>query len=253
MANRNLVLSGAALAGVLLATAPSMAQTYPRESTPAERAQTERLNAEQASQPDVVIVARADDKVPADVAAYNAQVAQANAQSQAQYDAQLRDYQQKKQTYEQQHQNYQQQLGAYQDRLANPPPVVVEERHVVVHDAPVVVEERRAPVVVEERRAPVIVEEHVVPFPGRNLVELHDLANPDRDIGGLPVADRAGVIVGKFGHMTYQDQGREKAVITLNNNKSIAITGEHLRLDPNRDTVVADLTYDELNSMPARF
>jgi hypothetical protein len=53
--------------------------------------------------------------------------------------------------------------------------------------------------------------------------------------------------------MTYQDGGREKAVITLNNNKSVAVADDHLRLDPDRDTVVADLTYDELNSMPARF
>jgi hypothetical protein len=68
----------------------------------------------------------------------------------------------------------------------------------------------------------------------------------------LPVADRGGVVVGHFSHMTYQDEGREKAVITLNNNKSIAVTGDHLRLDPDRDTVLADLTYDELNSMPAR-
>jgi len=238
MLNRNLMLGGAAgfaLAGVLLATAPSMAQKLPRESTPAERAATEQLNEQQASQPDVVVAVRADDRVPADVAAYNAQVAQDNAQAQAQYNAQLKDYQDKKQSFEQQNQNYQQQLGDYRAELANPPPVVVEEHHVIVHDAPVVVEE------------------HAVPFPGRNLVDLHDLANPDRDVGGLPVADRAGVIVGKFGHMTYQDGGREKAVIMLNNNKSIAITGDHLRLDPNRDTVLADLTYDELNSMPARF
>ncbi len=235
MANRKLVLSGVALAGALLATAPSMAQKLPRESTPAERAATEQLNEQQASQPDVIVGVRTDDRVPGEIAAYNAQVAQDNAQAQAQYNAQLKDYQNKKQSFEQQNQTYQQQLGDYKDQLANPPPVVVEERHVVVHDAPVVVEE------------------HAVPFPGPNLVDLRDLANPDRDIGGLPVADRAGVIVGKFGHMTYQDGGREKAVITLNNNKSVAITGDHLRLDPNRDTVLADLTYDELNSMPARF
>jgi len=236
MRNRSLVLSsvaGFAFAGVLLA--PVMAQPLPRESTPAERAQTERLNEQQASQPDVIVGVRTDDQVPADIAAYNAEVAQANAQSQAQYDAQVKDYQAKTQTYEQQHQNYQQQLGAYKEQLANPPPVVVEEHHVVVHDAPVVVEE------------------HAVPFPDRRLIDLHDLDNPDREIAGLPVADRAGYVVGRFGHMTYQDEGREKAVITLKNNKSIAVTGEHLRLDPDHDTVVADLTYDELNSMPARF
>jgi hypothetical protein len=82
---------------------------------------------------------------------------------------------------------------------------------------------------------------------------LRDVRNPDREIAGLPVADRGGVVVGHFRHMTYQDGGRERAVITLNNNKTIAVADDHLRLDPDRDTVVADLTYDELNSMPARF
>jgi hypothetical protein len=118
MTKRNLVLAafaGCAFAGVLLATAPSMAQLHPRESTPAERAETERLNAEQASQPDVIVAVRTDETVPADIAAYNAQVAQDNAQAQSQYNAQLKDYQDKKQSFEQQNQNYQQQLGDYKD------------------------------------------------------------------------------------------------------------------------------------------
>jgi len=236
MKNRNLVLGSVAsfaLAGAVVMTAPSFAQQTPRESTPAERAATELLNAQQASQPDVVVAVRADDRVPADVAAYNAQVAQANAQAQTQYNAQLKDYQDKKGAYDAQTQRYQQQLGAYNEQLENPPPVIVEEHHVVVeHPAVVTVEPG---------------------FPGRPLVDLNDLDNPDREIGGFPVADRAGYVVGHFRHMTYQDEGRLKAVITLNNNKTVAVTEDHLRLDPDRDRVVADLTYDELNNMPARF
>jgi len=232
MKNHNLVLGSVAsfaLVGAVLATAPSVAQSLPRESTPAERAETESLNAQEASQPGVVVTTHQED-----VAAYNAQVAQNNAAAQARYNSQLRDYQDKKQAYEQQNQLYQQQLGEYAAEVANPP-VVVEEHHVIVHDAPV------------------ITEEHIVPFPGRALIDLRDIDNPDREIAGLPVADRAGVVVGHFRHMTHQDAGREKAVITLNNNKTVAVTDEHVRLDPARNTVVADLTYDELNTMPARF
>jgi hypothetical protein len=234
MKNHNLVLGSVAsfaVAGALLTAAPSFAQGYPRESTPAERAATESLNAQQASQPDVVVAVRTDDRVPADIAAYNAQVAQANANAQAQYNAQLKDYQDKKSAYDAQAQTYQQRLGDYQDQLANPP-VVVEEHHVIVDEPAVVTVEP--------------------PFPGRPLLDLNDLDNPS-SIGGLPVADRAGVVVGHFRNMTYQDEGRPKGVITLNNNKMVAVGDEHLRLDPDRDTVVADLTYDELNNMPARF
>ena len=241
MKNRNLVLGSVAsfaFTGVLLATAPSIAQSLPRESTPAERAATESLNAQQASQPDIIVGVRTEERasVPADIAAYNAQVAQNNAAAEAQYNSQLKDYQNKKQAYDQQNQTYQQQLGAYKDELANPP-VVVEERHVIV-DRPAVVE-------------PPAVVTIAPPFPGKPLIDLNHV--DERDIAGLPVADRGGVVVGHFSRMTFQDGGREKAVITLNNNKAVAVTDDHVRLDPDRNMVVADLTFDELNSMPARF
>jgi len=235
MKNRNLVLGSVAsfaFTGLLLATTPSIAQIQPRESTPAERAATESLNEQQASGPDIIVGVRTQEQVPPDVAAYNAQVAQNNAANEAQYNSQLRDYQAKKNAYDRQDQAYQQQLDTYKDQLANPP-VVIEEHHVIV-DRPAVV-----------TVAP--------PFPGRSLIDLRDVRDPDRQIGGLPVADRGGAVVGHFRHMTNQDGGREKAVITLNNNKTIAVMDDHLRLDPDRDTVVADLTFDELNSMPARF
>jgi hypothetical protein len=92
-----------AFMGVLLATAPTMAQLQPRESTPAERAETESLNTQQASEPDIIVGVRTQDQasVPPDIAAYNAQVAQNNAAAEAQYNAKLKDYQDKKQAYEQ--------------------------------------------------------------------------------------------------------------------------------------------------------
>ena len=67
-----------------------------------------------------------------------------------------------------------------------------------------------------------------------------------------PVEDRAGHRVGHFRHLTFQD-GREEAVITLHNNKTIVLDDEHLRFDPVKDVVVADLSFNELNRLPARF
>ena len=81
----------------------------------------------------------------------------------------------------------------------------------------------------------------------------------ERDTGSADV--QIALLTQRINHLTEHLQKNKKdhssrrglLMITLNNNKSVAITGEHLRLDPDRDTVLADLTYDELNSMPARF
>ena len=239
MSNRNLVLSSAAslaIASALFA-APCFAQPQPRYPTPSEQAQTDSLNAREASEPGIIVslpvTSNATDV--ADIAAYNASVARDNAQAQAQYEAQLKDYQDKRSTFEAQRQAYREELNSYRN-----PPVVVEEHHVIV-DSPAVV-------TVEPR-------EHRLDFPGRDrsLVSFDDIANPDREIGGTAVEDRAGDLVGRFRYLTFQDSGHEKAVILLRNNKSIAIDDDHLRFDSDRDTVVADMTFDELNRMPARF
>jgi hypothetical protein len=236
--NRKLVMGSAAsfaIAGVLIA-APCFAQSSPRYSTPEEQARTQGLNAEQASEPGMIVASSASEENAADIAAYNASVAQANAQAQARYQTQLRDYEQKKDVYDAQRENYRQDL----DTFNNPPPVIVEERHVIV-DEPVVGDEPE--------------QHHALVFPeqNRSLVSFADIASPDRELGGTPVEDRAGRMVGHFRYLTFQDGGREKAVITLRNNKNIALDDDHLRFDSEHDTVVADLTFDELNSMPARF
>jgi hypothetical protein len=84
------------------------------------------------------------------------------------------------------------------------------------------------------------------------LVNFDELRDPDRELAGVPVEDRAGYLVGHFRHLTFED-GSEEAVITLRNNKTVVLDDEHLRFDPVNDVVVADLTFNELNSMPARF
>jgi hypothetical protein len=84
------------------------------------------------------------------------------------------------------------------------------------------------------------------------LIDFDDVRDPDRELAGAPVEDLGGYLVGHFRHMTYQD-GTEEAVITLHNNKTVVVDDEHLRFDPVKNVVVADLSYNELNRLPARF
>ena len=261
MTLRNLLLGGAAsFAVVVLATAPIAAQSYPRTSTPEEHAVTETLNSEQASVPGIII------PPPDPVAESNYQAALNShdvtvAQQQSQYDAQLRDYQQKNSQYTEQARTYQDQSADYRAELANPPSSVV-----IVNDPPpaeVIVQDpapsreiivQDPPPAVVTVAPPVIEERHVLAYPDLNaLVHLDALADPDTQIAGVAVQDRLGNLVGHFRHMSVQDQGIEKGVITLRNNKTVAVQEDHLRFDPNHAIVVADLSFDELNRMPARF
>lgn len=241
MSQRNLILGSVAslaLAGGLLAAVPGYAQSLPRYPTPDEQAQTQALNAEQASA--VTTTTGIVAANPADPG-YSEAIAQ-NSAAQAQYDAQLKDYrdraearlkeyQERTSAYDRQKQDYQTLLNDYAD-----------------HPALGVVETPSAGEVVvappEGAAATVIVHDRLVNF--------DDLRDPDRELAGMPVEDRAGYLVGHFGHMTYQD-GPEKAVITLRNNKTVVLNDDHLRFDPVNDVVVADLSFNELNSMPARF
>jgi hypothetical protein len=223
-----------------MAATPSLAQSFSRESTPEEKAQTDRLNAQQASEPAIVTVT--PESVPpaanaADIAAYNAAVAQQNAQAQERYQAQLRDYQSKNQTYQAEKQGYQQQLDSFQNRAQT------------YGDQRLTYEDRDA----DFDRDAGAVAVTVAPEVGRPLVDLGDVVNPDSELGGVPVEDRGGYRAGRFSYLTHQDGGREKAVITLRNNKKVAVDDDHLRFDPDRETIVADLSFDELDDMPARF
>ncbi len=220
MTKRNLVLGSAAGFAIAAALASfSYAQSLPRYPAPTEQAQTEALNAQQANQPSTVIASTETitTGVPPAIAVYNAQVAQSNAQARADYQAELKDYQQKRSDYDAQNRAFEDQLSQYNSQALEPP-----QHEIII--------------------------EHASP-----LVEFRDLRNPDREAAGLPVRDRIGNMVGRFEHLTFQDAGREEAVISLHNNRTIVLDDRHLQLDPDHDTVVADLSYDELNRMPSRF
>jgi hypothetical protein len=233
MSQRNLVLGSVAslaLTGAILAIAPGYAQSLPRYPTPDEQAQTEALNAEQASAPSTTTVI-----VP-------------NSAAQAQYDAQLKDYrdradarlkeyQEKTGAYEKQKQDYETLLNRYEDE----------------HSATaVVVTPPAAEVIVAPPKGEVVVTAPASVIVHDRLVNFDELRDPDRELAGVPVEDRAGYLVGHFRHMTYEER-TEGAVITLRNNKTVVVDDEHLRFDPVNDVVVADLSLNELNSMPARF
>jgi len=256
---RTLLLGGAAsFAVVVLSAGPMAAQSFPRTSTPQEHAVTETLNAEQASVPGIIIPPAdpvAEANYQSALSSHNATVAQ----QQSQYDAQLKDYQQKNSQYTEQTKTYQDQSASYKAELANPPSVVIVNdpppTEVIVQDPPtreIIIQD--PPPAVVTVAPPVVEERHVLVYPDMSaLVHLDALANPDTEIAGVAVEDRFGNLVGHFRHMTFQDQGIEKGVITLHNNKTVAVQEDHLRFDPNHSVVVADLSFDELNRMPARF
>ncbi len=239
MLRRNLVLgsvTGLALVGAVLAAAPGFAQSLPRYPTPAEAAQTEALNAEQASAPATTAVIVAANPVDP---AYSAAIAQQNA-AQSQYDAQLKDYQDKASAYDKQNQDYQSRLQDYKGEHT----LYRAEASGYAEDGAAVVVVPPATEVIVDPPATVVVHDR--------LVDFDDLRNPDSELAGVPVEDRAGYLIGHFRHLTYQD-GTEEAVIALHNNKTVVLDDEHLRFDPVKDVVVADLSFNELNRLPARF
>jgi len=106
--------------------------------------------------------------------------------------------------------------------------------------------------IVAANTAPVVSDEWVTIYPHHErLVVLNTISNPDAALRGIPVMDRSGKMIGTFQHMTLQDNGVPKALITLNDNKTVAVADDHLRIDPMAHIVVADLTYGQMDSMPA--
>lgn len=67
-------------------------------------------------------------------------------------------------------------------------------------------------------------------------------------MSGAQVMDSSGQVVGTFNHMTGDASA---AVITLNDNRTIAVSNTNLRYDPTANIVVADLSYSQMDAMPA--
>ncbi len=101
--------------------------------------------------------------------------------------------------------------------------------------------------VVAENTVPAVTDEWVAIYPHHErLVVVNTVTNPDLSLRGASVMDRDGHMVGTFQHMM-----PGAAVITLSDNKTVAVSDSHLRFDPAAKIVVADLSYGQMDSMPA--
>jgi hypothetical protein len=107
------------------------------------------------------------------------------------------------------------------------------------------------PVQTTTRSVPVTQDEWVAIYPRgyKRLVIIESTGEPS--LRGVPVMDAMGNMVGNFRHLTMQD-GVPESIIALNNQKTVAVPDHDLRYDPLANTVVADLTDNQLDSMPAR-
>ena len=271
MLKRHLVLGSVASLALAVAASPAFAQSppqYPDFSLPWEQAATQSLNAQQASEPGVIVTqttasitpattaAVAADDTASDVVAYNqALAAQQASQSQysneqSTYNSQLSDFQSKQGAYQQSWQDYQSKLNAYNERMERYRARLAAETS--AWNAPVSGSVVSGEVV---STTPVIQDQWVSIYPRgyRRLVIVDTLTNADTSLRGAPVMDAMGNVVGNFRHMSLQDGGIPEAVITLNNQKTVAVGDQHLRYDPMANMIVADLTYNQMESMPARF
>ena len=113
--------------------------------------------------------------------------------------------------------------------------------------------EGRRVTIVAANTVPTTSDEWVTIYPHHErLVVFNSISNPDVALRGIPVMDRSGNMVGTFSHMSVLHNGMSQALITLKDNKTVAVADQHLRIDPTANIVVADLSYGQMDSMPAQ-
>jgi 3',5'-cyclic AMP phosphodiesterase CpdA len=184
--------------------------------------------------------------------------AQAYSGAKAQYDAELQDYNQKQQAYERQRSEYNAKIDSYQRSLNAMPDTVV----VVDDPAPDVVVVDRDPaatVVVADANPDVVVvtDDFAQRLAIRNvppLVRLEDVADVNYQLFNMPVLDSAGLPVGHFRRIESKAPGDLVAVVTLNGSRrTISLLTEHVRFDPDRRTIIADLPARAIDRIPSGF
>ena len=259
------VLGGVASLALMSALASTSSAQSLSQSSPEEMAQTQMLNDEELGTSGMI--GQADMTIAANDASNQSAYSQAQMQfndAQARYHQQLdeynkelQDYQAKDQTFQQQANNFDAAKSDYNANLDASPPVAstAAPPDVVVETPPnadVVVETNAPSVVVEN--PPLVQQGVTIASPEVTaLVHLSALADPDRELSGVPVQDRLGRTIGHFNHMTDVDAGELKGLIVLDrNNKMVAVPNEDLRFDQDHAVVVADLSLDELNRLPGR-
>jgi hypothetical protein len=182
--------------------------------------------------------------------------AQAYASARSQYEAQLQDYNQKQQAYEQQRSQYNTKVDQYQRALSGP--ARSSDTVVVVDDDDpdvVVVENPDAPDVVVARETDVFAQRLLIrDVPG--LVRLEDVIDVNNRLFNAPMVDAAGIPVGHFRRVEIKETwgGNIAAVVTLNGSRrTISLLTEHVRLDPDRGVIIADLTARQIDRIPSGF
>ena len=184
--------------------------------------------------------------------------AQAYSAAKSQYDAELQDYNQKQQAYERQRSEYNAKIDSYQRSLNARPDTVV----VVDDPAPDVVVVNRAPdttVIVDDPTPDVVVlrDDFAQRLAIRDvppLVRLEDVADVNYRLFNMPVLDSAGLPVGHFRRIETKAPGDLVAVITLNGSRrTISLLTEHVRFDPDRQRIIADLPARAIDRIPSGF
>ena len=205
----------------------------------------------------------------APVLAQSSDPAQTYSNAKAQYESDLQAYNQRQQAYERERNEYNAKIADYQ-RSLSAPPVVVQTPNpdvVVVDPTPnttVVIDERPADtaVIVSDPAPNTVVvadnftERLAIAVPPAALVRLEGVPNVNDAFFNVPVLDMAGVPVGHFRRIETKDPGVLVAVVTLNVNtqrRTIAMDIEHVRLDPDRRIVIADLSGREMALIPSGF
>jgi hypothetical protein len=202
--------------------------------------------------------------------------AQTYAGAKAQYEAELQNYNQKQQAYERQRSEYDAKVDRYQRALNNPAP---SPDSVVVVDDPdpdvVIVDRDRDDAIIVGTVPPggsvvvttpeaddVIVAREADDFAQRllfadvpPLVRVEDFVDVNNRLFNAPVVDAAGLPVGHFRRVEIKDTwgGIPAAVITLDSRRTIAMATEHVRIDPDRGILIADLTARQIDTIPSGF
>jgi hypothetical protein len=190
----------------------------------------------------------------APVLAQSSDPVDAYATAKAQYESDLQAYNQKQQTYERDRSEYNANVAQYQRSLSAPLPRKMPDAPAVVVADPdpdvVIVDPDPDVVVVADNFA----DRLIMAVPPSALVRLESIPDVNYAFFNVPVLDMAGVPVGHFRRIETKDPGVLVAVVTLNGSRrTISMTTEHVRLDPDRRHVIADLTGREIALIPSGF
>lgn len=190
-------------------------------------------------------------------------LAQSYSAATAQYEAELRDYNQKQRAYEQERGEYSDRIDDYQRSLNAPLPSRMPDVVVVEDNTPdvVVVDNDADAVVVADPDDDIVVlddgddftDRLIIDVPPSALMRLEDAVDVNDEFFNVPVLDAAGLTVGHFRRIETKEPGDLVAVITLDSRRTISVLTEHVRLDPSRRTIIADLTAREIDRIPSGF